>query len=348
MRPSNISDDFASTESVIEHCCNWLSENEGYTPDNIFLLQPTSPIRKEGSIDMSFELFLEEKADSLLSVNRFHHFLWEDKKNPNALYNYKKRPRRQDIDEVDIKFIENGSIYITKYNAFMRDLNRLSGSISLFEMHDEEAYEIDTPLDFIIVESILKYYYLRLKMLIERNIKKYVVNEKESLMNTLEKINSNKKRIVFVVSNHGNLLGSFSDGDLRRSITNNKNLDLNKSVSSFMNLNYKYENISNIKNVSKDIFTKGIDAIPLVDNSNRLSAIIFNRDDGFVIGDKNISETSSCFIIAEIGNNHNGDINLAKRLVDLAIESGADYAKFQMRNTEALYKNQILVTVLQI
>lgn len=156
MRPSNISDDFASTESVIEHCCNWLSENEGYTPDNIFLLQPTSPIRKEGSIDMSFELFLEEKADSLLSVNRFHHFLWEDKKNPNALYNYKKRPRRQDIDEVDIKFIENGSIYITKYNAFMRDLNRLSGSISLFEMHDEEAYEIDTPLDFIIVESILK------------------------------------------------------------------------------------------------------------------------------------------------------------------------------------------------
>ena len=46
-------------------------------------------------------------------------------------------------------------------------------------------------------------------MLIERNIKKYVVNEKESLMNTLEKINSNKKRIVFVVSNHGNLLGAF-------------------------------------------------------------------------------------------------------------------------------------------
>ena len=45
---------------------------------------------------------------------------------------------------------------LTKYNAFMRDLNRLSGSISLFEMHDEEAYEIDTPLDFIIVESILK------------------------------------------------------------------------------------------------------------------------------------------------------------------------------------------------
>ena len=67
--------------------------------------------------------------------------MWEDKKNPNALYNYKKRPRRQDIDEVDIKFIENGSIYITKYNAFMRDLNRLSGSISLFEMHDEEAMD---------------------------------------------------------------------------------------------------------------------------------------------------------------------------------------------------------------
>jgi sialic acid synthase SpsE/sugar phosphate isomerase/epimerase len=43
------------------------------------------------------------------------------------------------------------------------------------------------------------------------------------------------------------------------------------------------------------------------------------------------------FIIAEIGNNHNGDIKLAKHLVDLAIESGCDAVKFQLRNMVALY-----------
>jgi len=39
-------------------------------------------------------------------------------------------------------------------------------------------------------------------------------------------------------------------------------------------------------------------------------------------------------IIAEIGINHNGDINLAKKLIDLAEVSGCDYAKFQKRTPE--------------
>ncbi len=38
--------------------------------------------------------------------------------------------------------------------------------------------------------------------------------------------------------------------------------------------------------------------------------------------------------IAEIGNNHNGDINLAKRMIDAAIASEADYVKFQLYNID--------------
>ena len=44
------------------------------------------------------------------------------------------------------------------------------------------------------------------------------------------------------------------------------------------------------------------------------------------------------FIIAEIGNNHNGSVDLAKKLVDASIEAGADCVKFQLRNREALYR----------
>jgi sialic acid synthase SpsE/sugar phosphate isomerase/epimerase len=46
------------------------------------------------------------------------------------------------------------------------------------------------------------------------------------------------------------------------------------------------------------------------------------------------------FVIAEIGNNHQGDLGLAKRLVDAAIEAGADCVKFQLRNREALYRSR--------
>jgi sialic acid synthase SpsE/sugar phosphate isomerase/epimerase len=56
--------------------------------------------------------------------------------------------------------------------------------------------------------------------------------------------------------------------------------------------------------------------------------------DGFEIGGKKV------FIIAEIGNNHNGSIRLARELVDRAIEAGADCVKFQLRNRDALYRQR--------
>jgi len=45
---------------------------------------------------------------------------------------------------------------------------------------------------------------------------------------------------------------------------------------------------------------------------------------------------SNCFIIAEIGVNHNGDIDLAKKMIDSAKKCGADAVKFQTYSAEAL------------
>ena len=42
------------------------------------------------------------------------------------------------------------------------------------------------------------------------------------------------------------------------------------------------------------------------------------------------------FIIAEAGVNHNGDINLAKKLIDVAAKAGADAVKFQTFKTQNL------------
>lgn len=51
-------------------------------------------------------------------------------------------------------------------------------------------------------------------------------------------------------------------------------------------------------------------------------------------------ETDSVYVIAEIGNNHNGSLHLAKRLVDASVTAGADAVKFQIRNMEALYRRR--------
>ena len=49
----------------------------------------------------------------------------------------------------------------------------------------------------------------------------------------------------------------------------------------------------------------------------------------FLMKINNFDTTSKVFIIAEIGNNHEGDLQLAKELIDRAIDSGADAVKFQ-------------------
>ena len=56
--------------------------------------------------------------------------------------------------------------------------------------------------------------------------------------------------------------------------------------------------------------------------------------DGFTVGGDKV------FVIAEIGNNHNGSLELATRLVDASIQAGADCVKFQLRNREALYRTR--------
>jgi len=52
------------------------------------------------------------------------------------------------------------------------------------------------------------------------------------------------------------------------------------------------------------------------------------------LGERRIGEGNPCFIVAEIGINHNGDMNLARKEIDAAIEGGADSVKFQNYRTE--------------
>jgi sialic acid synthase SpsE/sugar phosphate isomerase/epimerase len=55
------------------------------------------------------------------------------------------------------------------------------------------------------------------------------------------------------------------------------------------------------------------------------------------IGDRLVGDGQPAFIIAEAGINHNGHIELAKKLVDIAVEAKADAVKFQMRDFKTLY-----------
>lgn len=60
------------------------------------------------------------------------------------------------------------------------------------------------------------------------------------------------------------------------------------------------------------------------------------------IGDRLIGDGHPTYVIAEIGVNHNGFLDLAIKLIDVAVEAGADAVKFQKRNLDKLYAKKYL------
>lgn len=57
----------------------------------------------------------------------------------------------------------------------------------------------------------------------------------------------------------------------------------------------------------------------------------------FYIGDRPVSPNEPTFVIAEAGSNHNGDLDTAEELIDVAADAGADAVKFQTFRAENLY-----------
>jgi sialic acid synthase SpsE/sugar phosphate isomerase/epimerase len=175
-------------------------------------------------------------------------------------------------------------------------------------------------------------------MLIERNIAPFVIFDQEPLFAALVKLDQNKSGFVVATTEKGHLLGVLTDGDIRRQLINSKEIDLQTPVAQIANVRSTSMAIDAQPERVATLFSERIRAVPLVDEYNRVVAIAFRDKHGFHIGSRAIDHGQPTYIIAEIGNNHNGDMELGRRLIDAALEAGADCAKFQLRDMRLHYK----------
>lgn len=157
-RPDMIAGDEASSESAWKHALGFI-ESGGVKIDLMIGMQATSPVREGADLDRALDQFEREGCDSLLSCCEIEDFfIWrygEDGQPTGVNHDYKNRTRRQNIEK---RYLENGSFYIFKPECLRRDNNRLSGRIGIYLMEKHKMFQIDNRADIPLVEAILRGY----------------------------------------------------------------------------------------------------------------------------------------------------------------------------------------------
>lgn len=176
-------------------------------------------------------------------------------------------------------------------------------------------------------------------MLIERDTARYTVASDETVEEALRQIARNGRRTVFCLEPSGVVIGVITDGDFRRWLLANPGALLSTSAAAVANRSFVHARFGSAYADIEARFTEAIQLIPLLDDRGRLVAVARPRTRDLWIDEHHVGAGSATFVIAEIGINHNGSLDAAKRLIDVAARSGADCAKFQMRDMGSLYRN---------
>lgn len=158
IRPSELSGDFASSDSVVAHAINFYKEN-GCEFDIVCKLQPTSPLRTSEHILEAYHLLKSKKADFVVSFCECEHSpLWcdvlqEDGSIDNFMKNIDKGAVRQ---ELPTYYRLNGAIYMGKTERFLENGSFIGKNGYAYIMSQSDSVDIDNELDFEIAQMLLR------------------------------------------------------------------------------------------------------------------------------------------------------------------------------------------------
>jgi sialic acid synthase SpsE/sugar phosphate isomerase/epimerase len=166
----------------------------------------------------------------------------------------------------------------------------------------------------------------------------HIINSDAGFDEIANRLDALDVKCVFVVDSEFNLIGSITDGDVRRGLLTPEVNRASQTASAVCNTECTRLQAISFEEKSLIDLPSLHYIIPLL-NGPKLVGFAVRIDENHFKGrlDRIISEVG-VYIIAEIGNNHNGSLSRAKTLVDLSIDAGANAVKFQMRNSSSLYR----------
>jgi len=159
MRPEALAGDDTPTLPVLQHVVEHLREGEGYAPDAVVTLQPTSPLRTAEDIEEAIALFMEDPdADSLVSCVKVPHIFHPTsvmRVNPRGYlesYLAQAQPTRRQAKE-DVVARNGAAIYITRIDKLKEYI--FGGNLLPYYMDYSRSIDIDEEADLERAEAML-------------------------------------------------------------------------------------------------------------------------------------------------------------------------------------------------
>ena len=158
-RPPNLAQDDSLVFPVLIHAVNWLCERQGFNPEYVMLLQPTSPLREVDDIDSAANIAIKTEADSVVSVGAVHqHPYWmkrvvEDGRLTSYLSSDQFPYRRQELPSI---YALNGAIYLVSTKVLLKQQTFYTDRTYAYIMPPERSLDVDSKWDLYLAELILE------------------------------------------------------------------------------------------------------------------------------------------------------------------------------------------------
>ena len=153
-RPVDISGDNIRNTDTMLHAAEYFISQFGYNPDAVVLLQPTSPFRRSIDIDNAIEKFYASDANTCVSVTGPH------KKRDVVLKRMDMASGRlldyRENDDNPGYYKYNAAIYVVNFDYLKKFRSFTSKNETCYIMEEINSIDIDTELDFVMAEAIIK------------------------------------------------------------------------------------------------------------------------------------------------------------------------------------------------
>ncbi len=151
-RPAELATDNVTLDPVIFHALNYMEEKKNVRYDTVITMQATSPTLKMITIKNAIEYFEDHDFDTVLSATNKPHLSWGVNEEGEYVKNYEKRLNSQQLPP---NFLETGGFLITRRDCVTNE-GRIGAKVSIFEIPEDEAVDIDTYSDWVLCENILR------------------------------------------------------------------------------------------------------------------------------------------------------------------------------------------------